>query len=856
MVDAGKPVNPLFVSPPAGALRDPAQSRGAARAAVKFGGYGGMAVAIWMFSALAAGYGVASADTGSDSSGGASSSTSSSTSSSASSSDSAAGGGAASAHTGRKSTGSAHRTTGGRSAAGQVISSSGGSKSGTAAGAQESPLTGSSRTPAVAATSPSSILAAVTEPKIAARPTATVTDTISAGGAQAPTGTAHAAFVIQPTTTVASSVTTPSAAAPAGPVGFLNHVITSLLNPFLNPPPNTPGPVVPLVWAVLGAVRRDLFNQAPTISNPTTTVQTGQTVAGNIGATDIEGDALKYTVTQGPKYGTLTIDQATGGYTYTPDDINYTAAQTDSFTVTVSDGKFNILTPLSSHSASATDGVTVLNPTVQRAILDMPAGATKPVNPRYSEDGQSIYFAAIPAAGGRQEIYQINIDGTNATCLTCGIAPSVTANLGKPVPFTDGSNRVVVLVDSGAQSGPTYSVLQQGDSGAELIPIVTPTGAPGVISINAQRELRISPDGQHVLFSRVMLNGATGVLQIVPVVGGLSYNATTNEYDVTDPRVVFPTGEGKQWTPDGKGVVILGGSYEQGNADDIVVDLATGNVTRVTASLDYDEDMDYSPNQQWIAIGSTRGLNALTPMTRIVRQSLLPVYVAAPVYGYYATPVNVSNQEWAVEVGDELNRENGIPLFDTGDGWAARSMPSWNSDGTAVTFWESSVSDPTQSRLVVANLKYTTSVGLVAADRTTPDSSSWAPALGTYHPSTTPLDPVGSYNGVGGGTAAVTEAPDADNPGRTIRTVTYTNYVNEDGMILNGTESADYLPNQSSVHYLANVTVTGAHTGYLHADATINAFQQTLTGYIVSNVDGDIEGLPDPAKATDAQQSA
>ncbi len=75
-------------------------------------------------------------------------------------------------------------------------------------------------------------------------------------------------------------------------------------------------------------------------------------------------------------------------------------------------------------------------------------------------------------------------------------------------------------------------------------------------------------------------------------------------------------------------------------------------------------------------------------------------------------------------------------------------------------------------------------------------------------------------------------------------------------MILNGTESADYLPNQSSVHYLANITVTGAHTGYLHADATINAFQQTLTGYIVSNVDGDIEGLPDPARATDAQQSA
>jgi hypothetical protein len=97
-----------------------------------------------------------------------------------------------------------------------------------------------------------------------------------------------------------------------------------------------------VAWAVLGWVRRNLFNQSPTI-NPTTTVQTGQTVTGNIGATDPEGDVLTYKVTQQPQHGTLTIDQVTGKYTYTPDDINYTAAQTDSFTVSVTDGKFNLL---------------------------------------------------------------------------------------------------------------------------------------------------------------------------------------------------------------------------------------------------------------------------------------------------------------------------------------------------------------------------------------------------------------------------------------------------------------------------------------------------------------------------------
>jgi hypothetical protein len=109
---------------------------------------------------------------------------------------------------------------------------------------------------------------------------------------------------------------------------------------------------------------------------------------------------------------------------------------------------------------------------------------------------------------------------------------------------------------------------------------------------------------------------------------------------------------------------------------------------------------------------------------------------------------------------------------------------------------------------------------------------------------------------VGGGTAVVSEAPDPTNAAKTVRTATYTNYVNEDGMILNGTESADYAASQTVVHYLADITVSGAHTGYLQADATVNAFQQSLTGNITSDVDGNVESLPNPAGATQAQQNA
>jgi hypothetical protein len=878
------PVNPLFTSPP--------PSRRAVHGAAKLGGYGGMAVAAWLVTAVATGYGVAAADTtgtsAEPSSTSSTTSTTSKTSSDESSTTTTPGGSSESTASKSTSTGTdttatdTASTSGTTSSSTQVgsgvtVSSSGGAHTGTTEPKSSEPETSGetvepsepSTPPASptksesksahsatvnATTTPTTSVEAVKVVATTTKPTATVAEPHVTPAAQALSVSTASTAVNAEAATAASALLAPTAqlAAPAtGVVGFLNNIVTNLLNPFLTPAPNTPDPATPVIWAVLGWVRRNFFNQSPTIAyDPAKTVQTGQTVTGNIGATDAEGDHLTYKVTQAPEHGTLTIDQATGNFTYRPADINYAAAQSDSFSVSVTDGKFNLLGLFNSHGDQADIGLSVLNPTVQRVILNLPNGIGSPANPRYSADGQSIYFAGQPTAGGRSEIYQVNTDGTNVHCVTCGVTTSETGNLAKPVPVDDGSGRVLVLVNVAGQP-PRYSMLEDGVNGPQLVSITTPAG--GGFAIDPQREMRVSPDGTKVLFTRIVI-GPNNLLQALPIVGTL--NRTANGYEVTDARVVYLTGEGKQWTPDGKGVVILGGQFDAGNVDDIEVDLATGEVNRVTANLDYDEDMDFSPNEQWIAIGSTRGLNALTPMTRIIRQNFLPVYVGAPVYDDYALPVNVSNQEWVVALEDELKRENGIPLFDTGDGYAARSMPSWNATGDAVTFWESSIADPTQSRLVIADLKYTTSVGPVAADRSTPSSDSWAPSLSTYVATTTPLPATGTYAGVNGGTAVVSEALDPADATRTVRTVTYTNYVNENGEILNGTESADYNASQTAVHYLADVTVTGTHTGYIKADATINAFQQSLTGYITSSVDGDVQSLPDPAAAEEAQQNA
>jgi hypothetical protein len=172
------------------------------------------------------------------------------------------------------------------------------------------------------------------------------------------------------------------------------------------------------------------------------------------------------------------------------------------------------------------------------------------------------------------------------------------------------------------------------------------------------------------------------------------------------------------------------------------------------------------------------------------------------------------------------------------------------------------------SRLVIANLKYTTSVGPVEGDLVTPHPT-WAPKLSESVPTTVALPPVGTYAGAGGGTATITEVADPTNPAATLRTVTYNNYVNVDGMILNGSEATSATASQNTIRYRADITVTGTGTGYLRGDVTINKLTRTITPTIAgtntpenpgsmirSSLDGDLLVLLDPTRIAETRASA
>lgn len=688
--------------------------------------------------------------------------------------------------------------------------------------------------------------------------------------------TARALSTTTPTN-AASAVTAPAIAAvpaaPAGPVQFVASVVSAFLSPFLSATsPTAPTAPQPLLWAVLGWVRRNLFNDAPTITQISVNPQQNVTgvITGKVNATDREGDPLSYTVVTQPANGTVTID-ANGNYTYTPDtDFGLAGGGVQTFGVQVTDGKFNLLTFLFNprHADTETIALNVEStaPSVIRNIIDLPDTLTNPRYPDFTSDGK-IIFDAKPTIGGkvinpttgevRSEIYSINEDGTGLECLTCGLAPNLNTNLAKPFFIEDGSNRILVRVgDQNPQQSVDNYIFEPTATGGQLVKVQSPPPGTAIV-IQANREMRVSPDGQHVAFTQVIL-GQGFVAQIVSVVGDLQRTETGAGpiYQVTNSRVVYTGGELKDFTPDGKGAVIADftGPYDAGNPDDVRVDLTTGAITRITTNLDYDEDTAYSPNENWLVIGSARGLDYTTAMSQIKRPIFVPAYVVGPVFIKYRGDLNLP---FLNTVDGELNGRPAIPLYDPADiaAWApgdglyfAEPIANWNDTGDAITFWESDepLLQTKTSRLVVAHLKNVDG-GTQAADRTTPDTASWAPALSTFVPGLPPLE--GSRSGKVGGTAVVTSVTDAATR-LTTRTVTYTDYADDAGFIINGTEQTVSNSMLTNVHYTGSLTVSGDHSGSLSGDATI-VNQQQLTGFITSTLDGKTSTIGTlPAAAT------
>ena len=122
--------------------------------------------------------------------------------------------------------------------------------------------------------------------------------------------------------------------------GLVTSFVTAILSPFAAGAPALPSDPSP--WALLAWVRRELFNESPTIASDQPQTQSlnldgDVVVEGNVGAADADGGPVSYTVVGRPlNGGTVTVD-ANGDFTYRPMNAMAAVGGTDYFTVVVDD---------------------------------------------------------------------------------------------------------------------------------------------------------------------------------------------------------------------------------------------------------------------------------------------------------------------------------------------------------------------------------------------------------------------------------------------------------------------------------------------------------------------------------------
>ncbi|WP_281685941.1 retention module-containing protein [Pseudomonas citronellolis] len=191
-------------------------------------------------------------------------------------------------------------------------------------------------------------------------------------------------------------------------------------------------------------------NDLPVAENANKTTLEDTPVSGQVVASDVDGDALTYTLkpSSGPMNGTLVLDSSNGKYTYTPDhDYN----GNDSFTVVVGDGQGGTVESVVSitvtavndapiaHDDSATidedHSVTIdvlANDTdIDSSSLSVTGASASHGSVTINQDGTLTYTPDANYGGSDTIVYTISDGdgGTSSASVTVGITPVADAPL-------------------------------------------------------------------------------------------------------------------------------------------------------------------------------------------------------------------------------------------------------------------------------------------------------------------------------------------------------------------------------------------------------------------------------------------
>jgi len=257
-------------------------------------------------------------------------------------------------------------------------------------------------------------------------------------------------------------------------------------------------------------------NVAPVVSAPAITTPEDTAVNGTITATDADGDALTYTVTQ-PAHGTVVVNPG-GTYTYTP-AANYNGA--DSFTATVSDGKggtttitINItVTPVNDAPVANSPAITTVQNTPKTGVVtatdvdgdqltftvsSAPAHGTVTI----ANDGTYTYTPATGYSG--PDSFTITVSDGKGGNSTVTIPVTVTLVAAPAIRLTkeatnavskigDVINYNIIVTNTGNVTLTNVAVADAGADVGSIIPASVASLAPGAsVTVTARHTVTLT----------------------------------------------------------------------------------------------------------------------------------------------------------------------------------------------------------------------------------------------------------------------------------------------------------------------------------------------------------------------------
>jgi hypothetical protein len=478
----------------------------------------------------------------------------------------------------------------------------------------------------------------------------------------------------------------------------------------------------------------------------------------------------------------------------------------------------------------------------------LPAGV-QPWLPTYTPDGSRIVFRDQVAG----HVWTTADDGSKPACVTCSFTHEPDIHGGFTYAFPGGKRLFMSTQELGQTGGgddllsPDAWVLECAPSIVRctthrFVPVDMSADKGGSFIIQ-RRTWHLAPDGVHLGWMDLRLDGTAMVVATL--------QRQADRYVAADPRVVNPAGptgpadtNAEHWSnglqlyelksfADG-GRSILAVAEPSYNTDVLKIDLKTGRTTRLTANKEWDEDGAISPDDGSYVVNSLRTRDRLTAAAWIPQlRSFQALGFGAAFAPYYVSTwggFQCDLSPWLLPAsGDDGGRLTGQPLdvyagnLTAGNNLGGQQV--WSPDSTSVVLQERLRTKPgaganpavaqkglVPNRLTIAEIaKPATKPGAVRSSTV----GAWAPAARDWR-GTIAANRTVTIPGPKGGSAVLSLS---GNLQTTATTATYRHYSEDGKTFVDGTMT---ITGSAPWHVVAAIKVTGAHTGSLDADMTID----------------------------------